>query len=103
MGVWIETYINWKINISTASHTLYGCVDWNNYSRTKDINSKESHPVWVCGLKPKKPLDFAITQSHTLYGRVFKIYIIFRHVFCIEIQVKLHEISVLQIQKCDVL
>ena len=32
-----------------------------------------------------------------LKGRVFKIYIIFRHVFCIETQVKTHELSVLQI------
>mgnify|MGYP000493734931 CR=1 FL=1 len=30
-----------------------------------------------------------------LKGRVFKIYIIFRHVFCVKIQVKSHEINVL--------
>ena len=44
-----------------------------------------------------------VFKAFALTGRVFKIYIIFRHVFCIEIQVKLHELSVLQIQKCDVL
>ena len=34
-------------------------------------------------------------KAFALTGRVFKIYIIFRHVFCVKIQVKSHEINVL--------
>ena len=40
------------------------------------------------------PERFAL-YTHALKGRVFKIYIIFRHVFCVKIQVKSHEINVL--------
>ena len=29
MGVWIETK-NYSAQVLKASHTLYGCVDWNN-------------------------------------------------------------------------
>ena len=32
-------------------HTLRGCVDWN-YTADKEWQEKESHPAWVCGLKP---------------------------------------------------
>ena len=42
------------------------------------------------GLKAQK-----YKKQHALKGRVFKIYIIFRHVFCVKIQVKSHEINVL--------
>ena len=53
------------------------------------------------GLKAQKLLAQGIALGNVgknkvaLKGRVFKIYIIFRHVFCVKIQVKSHEINVL--------
>ena len=38
---------------------------------------------------------YYLIRMYALKGRVFKIYIIFRHVFCVKIQVKSHEINVL--------
>ncbi len=49
-------------------------------------------------MKNKKALQeqkLGIVKAFALSGRVFKIYIIFRHVFCVKIQVKSHEINVL--------
>ena len=33
------------------SHTLRGCVDWNNIYKIILQKSDMSHPAWVCGLK----------------------------------------------------
>ena len=33
------------------SHTLRGCVDWNSQDITIEGRKYASHPVWVCGLK----------------------------------------------------
>ena len=35
------------------SHTLYGCVDWNALCVILCALLRQSHPVWVCGLKPQ--------------------------------------------------
>ena len=74
-----------------ASHTLRGCVDWNNIcwaSASKSIvtpcvgvwiettNSGttsfliKSHPAWVCGLKPVVYGSCKLLDSHTLRGCV---------------------------------
>ena len=51
MGVWIET-VNRNVTYQdNQSHTLYGCVDWNFNASVIIFIRKESHPVWVCGLK----------------------------------------------------
>ena len=51
MGVWIETWIYVSVIYLWISHTLYGCVDWNFNASVIIFIRKESHPVWVCGLK----------------------------------------------------
>ena len=47
MGVWIET-----------DNLLAQGSAW------------ESHPVWVCGLKPSPQMITAAIERHTLYGCV---------------------------------
>ena len=55
VGVWIETLAMPNCLSVDISHTLRGCVDWN-LSINMCINVHvESHPSWVCGLKPRKP------------------------------------------------
>ena len=72
MGVWIETLILHSGSLWNQSHTLRGCVDWNNRWRVGcDVRPVTpfvgvwietnvafyceivllSHPSWVCGLK----------------------------------------------------
>ena len=53
MGVWIETFNQRTLMDDEHSHTLYGCVDWNLLGNAKRKWGLGSHPVWVCGLKPK--------------------------------------------------
>ena len=43
-------------------HTLRGCVDWNLPSAVKQARRRESHPSWVCGLKP---LSNIVRSQHT--------------------------------------
>ena len=52
MGVWIETASCLQYRLQPGGHTLYGCVDWNDFYHNAYIKSRASHPVWVCGLKP---------------------------------------------------
>ena len=55
---------NRRIN-GACSHTLRGCVDWNNLLRHNIIKAKWSHPSWVCGLKPTLPLaETSPSKSH---------------------------------------
>ena len=49
VGVWIETSIIIFFKVR-KSHTLRGCVDWNNVIGKKRCGVW-SHPTWVCGLK----------------------------------------------------
>ena len=53
VGVWIETP-GCHARECAAGHTLRGCVDWNMRRERDTVKSKESHPAWVCGLKPYK-------------------------------------------------
>ena len=107
MGVWIETmtfvrlmgltssshpiwvcglklFLSWHIRTKICRHTLYGCVDWNDYFVMgrlwgcchtlygcvdwnislfyRQFHGRTSHPIWVCGLKHNLEL-----------GRVFRI------------------------------
>ena len=48
--------VDWNSQAKVCSflslgHTLRGCVDWNNDEVTTCIDN-QSHPTWVCGLKP---------------------------------------------------
>ena len=74
------------------SHTLYGCVDWNNGKNLfikaasivtpcmgvwietnkaqKASYEAMSHPVWVCGLKLFGQCQKEMGFGHTLYGCV---------------------------------
>ena len=73
VGVWIETpspmaVMCWRVSHPTwvcglkrayyqyitlnHSHTLRGCVDWNNDEVNTCIDN-QSHPTWVCGLKQR--------------------------------------------------
>ena len=52
-------------------------------------------PYRATGVLPWFPGRLPGLGASALSGRVFKIYIIFRHVFCVKIQVKSHEINVL--------
>ena len=54
VGVWIETSIIIFFKVR-KSHTLRGCVDWNAMIFTIFVSSWQSHPTWVCGLKPPVP------------------------------------------------
>ena len=42
---------SWQTSTEKRSHTLYGCVDWNECEMVYDLAHIKSHPVWVCGLK----------------------------------------------------
>ena len=114
VGVWIETGKPSMLSLGQCGHTLRGCVDWNSLrgliakiqeSHTlrgcvdwnteigrepeddyeshpswvcglkpnrviKKYNRKTSHPSWVCGLKLKRPIYFLISSCHTLRGCV---------------------------------
>ena len=55
VGVWIET-LELAFNADGfQGHTLRGCVDWNAMIFTIFVSSWQSHPTWVCGLKPPVP------------------------------------------------
>ena len=69
MGVWIETPVILTQSLKKLSHTLYGCVDWNN-TETQRFLSYMSHPVWVCGLKLEEWCKSFAISGHTLYGCV---------------------------------
>ena len=48
--------VDWNSQAKVCSflslgHTLRGCVDWNNDEVNTCIDN-QSHPTWVCGLKP---------------------------------------------------
>ena len=51
VGVWIETEKTDEKQKGKQSHTLRGCVDWNNIYKIILQKSDMSHPAWVCGLK----------------------------------------------------
>ena len=113
VGVWIETFLIMTYNILieshpawvcglkhsiiniiiiNISHTLRGCVDWNEIINTYpdentqvtpcvgvwietindylDTKEKESHPAWVCGLKRLLHRDLTAIGCHTLRGCV---------------------------------
>ena len=92
VGVWIETYTELQRVHLEHSHTLRGCVDWNNAGTacipswsvtpcvgvwietlTEIINFCiiVSHPAWVCGLKLSDlPCLYTPVYSHTLRGCV---------------------------------
>ena len=52
VGVWIETILWGWAEHRRRSHTLRGCVDWNPPYLTRWADYLQSHPAWVCGLKP---------------------------------------------------
>ena len=83
--------IFWKLLYNIWSHTLRGCVDWNNVSAKKGwdvpvtpfvgvwietppveepLLNLGSHPSWVCGLKLISIMVIANLMSHTLRGCV---------------------------------
>ena len=91
VGVWIETgqlangnikwghtlrgCVDWNVAVdngleTTSCHTLRGCVDWNWYQIAWRATYKQSHPAWVCGLKPKWKTGTETKYSHTLRGCV---------------------------------
>ena len=72
VGVWIETFDKvemperyqshpaWVCGLKHIKvhklemprcHTLRGCVDWNNLTKSLMPKQRRSHPAWVCGLK----------------------------------------------------
>ena len=44
---------NSNLPIARKSHTLRGCVDWNQLLAWQ-YRKTSSHPAWVCGLKHKR-------------------------------------------------
>ena len=57
-------------NFLVESHTLRGCVDWNLAAEGFWSWGRESHPSWVCGLKPYYRTSETSWRSHTLRGCV---------------------------------
>ena len=51
MGVWIETYKNSANASDRESHPVWVCGLKRSQVTRQEIDNK-SHPVWVCGLKP---------------------------------------------------
>ena len=67
--------VDWNNNIDKSgdmllSHTLRGCVDWNRLILHYKALKAVSHPAWVCGLKPFRNLSFEKPHCHTLRGCV---------------------------------
>ena len=80
------------ITFFNSRHTLRGCVDWNIHTKTESkpatpvtpcvgvwietdglsvfITYNESHPAWVCGLKPDWTAGNSARWCHTLRGCV---------------------------------
>ena len=54
-----------KLNNNDDSHN--SGLNLLIYNMLLDI---ESHPAWVCGLKPVSPLEAISSQCHTLRGCV---------------------------------
>ena len=76
-------------HVLVSGHTLYGCVDWNlskssmnedkavtpcmgvwieTYRNLQWMKTKQSHPVWVCGLKrPCRSVSLPSTPSHPVW------------------------------------
>ena len=69
MGVWIETLWNFGHIDSKQSHPVWVCGLKPRYAEYK-THIDESHPVWVCGLKLRKTILTPIRRRHTLYGCV---------------------------------
>ena len=59
-----------RTQIVYVSHTLRGCVDWNQATKSKRNLRHSSHPSWVCGLKLLRYLQRNRRISHTLRGCV---------------------------------
>ena len=56
MGVWIETGNNDYMEVTPESHPAWVCgLKPGKYQR-KETNQK-SHPAWVCGLKQMLTVD----------------------------------------------
>ena len=69
MGVWIETNLDISAQSKSAVTPCMGV--WIETRGTVITNvSRESHPVWVCGLKPVAEENDTWNLSHTLYGCV---------------------------------
>ena len=47
---WNPLIIKWVFGY--FCHTLRGCVDWNRRVERPRFPVSQSHPTWVCGLKP---------------------------------------------------
>ena len=56
--------------ICRTSHTLRGCVDWNQNVCILTFKPTQSHPAWVCGLKLRCFYTISETLRHTLRGCV---------------------------------
>ena len=60
LSVWGHTLrgcVDWNLILPLVlllflCHTLRGCVDWNTRGNAITTGLRESHPAWVCGLKP---------------------------------------------------
>ena len=58
MGVWIETGIYFRFNAKMRSHTLRGCVDWNQSSWTPP-KPKRCHTLRGCVEWNRKQILFS--------------------------------------------
>ena len=69
MGVWIETCGLYCALNDKQSHPVWVCgLKLTGYFFIRTIS--ESHPVWVCGLKLKSANVLSNSIGHTLYGCV---------------------------------
>ena len=71
VGVWIETLYKVGVPLWGSSHTLRGCVDWNNETSQLAVYQMKVTPfvgVWIETLTSFR--FFAPKSSHTLRGCV---------------------------------
>ena len=69
MGVWIETTI---VDSSRKARGVTPCMGvWiETQYICRNSRRDQSHPVWVCGLKPECVKEIGDADGHTLYGCV---------------------------------
>ena len=69
MGVWIETRTSIFIGGDDKVTPFVGV--WIETLNEKEYRQKrQSHPSWVCGLKPNRVIKKYNRRSHTLRGCV---------------------------------